>query len=371
MSTNTNTEITAMEEIVKDPIRLRETIINDPDFVNQKDSKGNTPLIYAVELNIPTIEILLRNGANIDDTNSEGQTPLMVATHQFKKEDILEYLISQGADVNIPDNKGNTPLMIIYIDNQYSKEKFYMLLSSEDIDLNHQNNKGETILSMISNNLADRDEWMLVADDLVFAGADVNIKDNEGKTALDYDVENGDSVSARILLDYGAIVSYPIPTDISPKMYELLKESYDQQSRRRVLHVSRALHGKYPGPEMLEHIAENVSEGLDPIERFQLVYAGMNTRPGQTIPLTEYTKDLRKKLGEHIVKYVREAPKFVDSYILDVFRENYRDIFNDTEIMKLIELGRENEDPIESTRRIVEHYPIRTYMRDEREDEDD
>jgi len=53
--------------------------------------------------------LLIDNGANINNQNNNGLTPLHQASKNGLKE-IVELLISKGADVNIKNNAGITPL---------------------------------------------------------------------------------------------------------------------------------------------------------------------------------------------------------------------------------------------------------------------
>uniref|UniRef100_A0A1X7T7C4 Uncharacterized protein n=1 Tax=Amphimedon queenslandica TaxID=400682 RepID=A0A1X7T7C4_AMPQE len=86
-------------------------------FVLQEDENMNftfeLALLEAVTAgNNEAVEFLLQlETVNIDHTNEEGKTALMLACERGH-EDIVHSLLSAGANVNIQDNKGWTALMI-------------------------------------------------------------------------------------------------------------------------------------------------------------------------------------------------------------------------------------------------------------------
>ncbi|GJQ69653.1 hypothetical protein Trydic_g12132 [Trypoxylus dichotomus] len=55
------------------------------------------------------MELLLRSGARTDNRDSNGETPLIYAV-RTKKKDIVQLLLDHGADVNLAGNNGVTPL---------------------------------------------------------------------------------------------------------------------------------------------------------------------------------------------------------------------------------------------------------------------
>uniref|UniRef100_A0A1X7TIN6 Uncharacterized protein n=1 Tax=Amphimedon queenslandica TaxID=400682 RepID=A0A1X7TIN6_AMPQE len=89
--------------------------IND-DPVLQEDENMNftfeLALLEAVTADNEAVEFLLQlKTFNIDYTNEEGKTALMLACGRGH-EDIVHSLLSAGANVNIQDNEGWTALMI-------------------------------------------------------------------------------------------------------------------------------------------------------------------------------------------------------------------------------------------------------------------
>ena len=72
---------------------------------------GDTPLILASRQgDSDIINLLIKNGADINMSNKYGSTPLHnVCSHKYDY-DIINLLIKNGAGVNVVDKNGSTPL---------------------------------------------------------------------------------------------------------------------------------------------------------------------------------------------------------------------------------------------------------------------
>jgi len=94
-----------------DVVRLGVALKEYPEWVNEQDSRGFTPLIMAAYYeHAPVVEFLLEFGANADATDASGNTALMGAC--FKGFDgMVELLVRKGADVNAQNLNGATPLI--------------------------------------------------------------------------------------------------------------------------------------------------------------------------------------------------------------------------------------------------------------------
>ena len=67
------------------------------------------PIIQACQIgNFELIKLLVKYGANVNISDRQNSTPLMLSVDSFQ---IVEFLISKGANVNGQDNNGNTVLM--------------------------------------------------------------------------------------------------------------------------------------------------------------------------------------------------------------------------------------------------------------------
>lgn len=87
------------------------------------------------------IKILTDNGADINQKNFEGLSPLHLAANISKEESLepLKYLLTKGADVNTQDIRGNTPLFAAFAADNDNAIK---LLIEAGADTNIRNNNG-------------------------------------------------------------------------------------------------------------------------------------------------------------------------------------------------------------------------------------
>ncbi len=107
----------------------------------------------------------------------------------------IRYLLARGVDINAQDVEGNNVLMLL-IENNYSYNILFLVQNG--IELNSRNKKGETALILLGKLMAKEKEEMgtleshKVSDyesafnSLLQVGADPTLKDNKGKTVIDY-----------------------------------------------------------------------------------------------------------------------------------------------------------------------------------------
>jgi ankyrin repeat protein len=93
-----------------DPKTLARLLDANPLLLNQRDTEGSTPLIYAAGAgNTNTLPLLIARGALVDATNRTGLTALGNAAGNNRTAAAL-ILIAAGADPNRADASGVTPL---------------------------------------------------------------------------------------------------------------------------------------------------------------------------------------------------------------------------------------------------------------------
>jgi ankyrin repeat protein len=192
----------------------------NPDI---RDEQGKTALMRAIDHGlIDVAKSLISNGANVNIRDNNGRTALMYAvssagTGLALSTDFIGSLIKGGANVNLADNSGNTPLLIamspeiskILIDAGAKAKLAAAIYSKENI--NSQDERGQTVLMRVA---ASGNTAMVKV--LISKGADVNLTDKEGNTALIRAVFNdhrknlfsssvGDNTEVvRVLVDSGA-----------------------------------------------------------------------------------------------------------------------------------------------------------------------
>ena len=85
-------------------------VAEDPKLLNARGPEGSTPFMYAVlYTGAPTLERLLKQGADVNKRNDANATALMWAATDLEK---TRLLVAHGADVNARSSDMRTPLMI-------------------------------------------------------------------------------------------------------------------------------------------------------------------------------------------------------------------------------------------------------------------
>ncbi|CAN0531894.1 unnamed protein product, partial [Ectocarpus sp. 12 AP-2014] len=132
--------------------------------VNLKDIDGNTAL--HVSRSSAVARTLIEHGADVNAKNSRG----MSALHRARNIGVAKLLLEHGAVVNAVDNYGNTPLHLC------NDTQMVNLLLRHGASITQRNMKGETPIHMSTYGSK------VIA--LAKAGADINSVDNAGKTLL-------------------------------------------------------------------------------------------------------------------------------------------------------------------------------------------
>lgn len=94
--------------------------------------------------NVKAIERLVKNEANLDETDSAGKTPLMYAVMLNQKESVTA-LLKAGADVNTQADNGNTALHEAVLQGNV---KFASLLLEKGSKIDLRNKEGKTALDL-------------------------------------------------------------------------------------------------------------------------------------------------------------------------------------------------------------------------------
>jgi ankyrin repeat protein len=93
-----------------DVAQFMKSVAEDPKLLNARGPEGSTPFMYAVlYTGVPTLERLLKQGADVNQRNDANATALMWAATDLEK---TRLLVAHGADVNARSSDMRTPLMI-------------------------------------------------------------------------------------------------------------------------------------------------------------------------------------------------------------------------------------------------------------------
>ncbi|CUS09780.1 unnamed protein product, partial [Tuber aestivum] len=153
------------------------------DLLSHRDHAPIIPLDLAVEYGqIPVIELLLKYGANVHCRNNLGDTVLHWAV-QSTQLGVLDYFLGRpelGLDVNVQNRHLITPLhRACFMDPIPNWEIVDLLLRQKNIQVDLQDDYGRTALINASETGVIR-----LIESLIGRGADVNICDHQGNSAL-------------------------------------------------------------------------------------------------------------------------------------------------------------------------------------------
>jgi len=158
-------------------------LVSKKSEINAKNVYGNTPLHTAVMYNsFEAAKFLISKGAKVNIENENHSTPFHEAVERCHI-DMVKLLISNGVDVNIKNSYGITPLCIAA---QKWDENIVKLLISHGANVNSELKGRWTPL----HSAAERGRSKSV-DLLLKAHADVNAKDGSGRTPLHYAADGG------------------------------------------------------------------------------------------------------------------------------------------------------------------------------------
>lgn len=269
--------------------RVLQIINENLDFVEQKSTQGERPLVRAIELNhIEIVKDLLEAGAHPDiggwtspleaavrngnieivkllldagadpNQNIDGDTPLTTAAF-FGYFDIVKLLVIAGANVNFYDNNAGSPLYFAAYRCYKNIYEYLALVSSPEIKKLSDiaaffsaviDGNVETIyflvesgvnINMIIDNLtplmkAVYERQLSSVEVFIRCGADINLKNNEGRTALMFAARFRNSIEARLNMKGE-------PTELQQKLVETLwkagadLETKDNNGKTALIHA--------------------------------------------------------------------------------------------------------------------------------------
>lgn len=188
--------------------------------VNIVDFSTSTPLMAAIKSTMDTsdlIHLLIENNANVNSTNSYGETPLMLALgiSNFNAMKIL--LETHKCDLNQIDQKGITVLMRAA---QNGNEDAVNLLIQNGAEVDFSNELGYTALHYAL--IASKFD---VARLLIDNKASVDNIDRTGMSELSFHIKNGSVQTSKFLIDNG--VNFETNEKQPPLILAVKSSKYD------------------------------------------------------------------------------------------------------------------------------------------------
>ena len=135
-------------------------------------------------MNFEVLCAFIEAGADVNAKDKNGKTALMIAA-QNTISNAVRVLIDAGADVNVKDNNGKTALMIAVCRNY----EFRDLYSGKK----KKRRQAAVMAYYINKSLIN------ILNSLIEAGADINAKDHDGRTALMIATEHGNGRNHEVL----------------------------------------------------------------------------------------------------------------------------------------------------------------------------
>ncbi len=148
------------------------------------------------------VKMLIKHGADVNKRCASGFYPLHLAVRNRGKV-IISELIKAGANINAEDTTGSTPLSYLTGSNRSEKD----VLKIMQILLNY-GAKVNTIDTSSGNapiHNASAYHSVKVVEELIQAGAEINVKNKEGETPLDMAIKWKNTEVIKFLQEHGAI----------------------------------------------------------------------------------------------------------------------------------------------------------------------
>jgi len=186
--------------------------------------------------------LISERGANVDFRDENRSTPLIMASRDSQKRELVNFFLKNGADVNANDDQHRTALM-------------------------HAAMRGD----------------VEIMKRLVFYEADVNLEDNKGYTALHFAAQSGLIETTRFLIENGADCTKRTQGGVTPLMLA---------SRKRDEKLAQLLVETFPGDKR-EYVNASTDEGTT-----VLMFAAINDRWGTIDNLTAMGANLLARDSE-------------------------------------------------------------------------
>ena len=278
----------------------------EPKLVDIRDeSWGYEPLIFiAISIgNVDLVELLLRNGARTDLTDSQGDTPLLSLSRRDDlmdiavEEKLMRHLLNFCSDPAFRTRTHDGKSALSLVCQRKDTEPLVMLLleSGARNALYTTDDRGRTALHYASHNHSRGSRIVKV---LIESGADVNAMDADGHTPLWWVASWGYPETVYELVQYGAEVDKRGWFSSTPLMEACVHNG--TEVIEALLHHGADINVICMNNTPLGITAERKNAKLDPDLVPTLLNAGaLAVTPGQCIqPLIQYTSVLNPGLGE-------------------------------------------------------------------------
>ena len=144
-----------IDDLFSGDISLVKTAIESGVDINKlyniESTDDQTPLLWYASkddyTSLKIVQLLLKNGADVDNGNSIGVTPLMQACHEGSEE-TAALLLKYNANVEAKDSDGRTAIFYAVTRHVSPSDDFVKMLYKAGADLDATNNFGHTPLTV-------------------------------------------------------------------------------------------------------------------------------------------------------------------------------------------------------------------------------
>ena len=126
--------------------------------IDKRNQYGYTPLMWEamggwikLDGGLGKTLALLAQGANIEATDNNGNTPLLLAGGMHGTKIVLA-LLAQGANIEATNKYGETALMRAAGSEYYNSTAIFQALLDNNANINAKNKKGQTVLDIAAQN---------------------------------------------------------------------------------------------------------------------------------------------------------------------------------------------------------------------------
>ena len=162
-----------------------------PGCVKKGSSIYRSLINVARKGNYELAQELIEAGANVNASNSPGETPLIVAA-MHRDMQLIRLFLQHGANVNACNRAGRTALMYAA---QNGDVDIAQVLLENGTDVSRKTVRGDSVLIMAAHN-----GYYRMVKFLLDNGANANVTNNAGMTALMYAVKKQHTPLVRLLL---------------------------------------------------------------------------------------------------------------------------------------------------------------------------
>lgn len=190
-----------LEAVTENNFKAVQSILKSRDVnLEEVDSNGNTPLLIATQQNFVEIaKTLIAAGGNVNQQNKLQDSAYLFAGAEGRYEILAEILAKTTPDQQIYNRYGGNALIPAAEKGHLANVE--LLLKDGNVAIDHQNNFGYTAL-IEAVALTDGSEvYQKIVEVLLANGANSELRDDSGRTAQDYAQEKGYQVINNMLVN--------------------------------------------------------------------------------------------------------------------------------------------------------------------------